>query len=321
MPSMNLFLCGTPLHSLMAKRIIEYEELDKSQCALFFYSRFKSKKYEHYYDQISNLCEQSVFFYTESSYPGYLIEAKKVLKGFDYDCLYFGNAGSPYVLLALSAGKHQELVTFDDGVQNIFAGSPFASKHGISLRKYLGLLPFRNRYTVQRIREESSRHYTIYPGFKNHLSDSPTPISIFSSVGSPGGDGTCSVILGTNFKNAFPVKSVGRAYERLADFAESLEGDVFYLPHPRDHGIAIRGCINVETEKIAEEFIGEMYSRYGRFNLYGFCSSAQLNLAHLSNVHNYFLSIPLFDGWIDEVVAMLAVAGAPVEGIISIEWS
>jgi beta-galactosamide-alpha-2,3-sialyltransferase len=317
---LKLFLCGTPLHSLMAKRIIEHENIDKDECVLFFYSRVMNKKYEYYFSQISTLFSESIYFYSDSRYPRYLIEARKILEEIEYDSLYFGNACVPYVLLALSAGKHKEVVTFDDGVQNIFAGSPFASKYGMSLKKYLGMLPFGNKYSLQKIRNETSRHYTIYPGFKNYLSENPTPLSIFPVVESSEGGEICSIILGTNFKNAFPSQDLNKAYRMLSEFSDTLEGDVYYLAHPRASGEIIRGCCNVETEKIAEEFVGEMYAKYRRINLYGFCSSAQLNLAHLPNVYNYFISIPLFEDWIEDVVAMMSGAGVPVEDTVSIKW-
>lgn len=304
----------------MAKRIIETENIDREECALFFYSRVKNKKYEHYFDQVSPLFSESIFFYTESGYPGYVFEARKVLKGIDYDRLYFGNACVPYVLLALKPGKHKEIVTFDDGVQNVFTGSPFASRYGMSLKKYLGMLAFGNRYSLQKIRNEASRHYTIYPGFKNHLSENPVPLSIFPEIECSDGGAVCSIILGTNFKNAFPNRDISEAARVLSDFSTTLDGDVYYLAHPRVTGENIRGCCNVETEKIAEEFVGEMYARYGKINLYGFCSSAQLNLAHLPNVYNYFFSIPLFDDWIEDVVTMMSEAGVPVKDVVSLDW-
>ena len=162
--SKNLFICGTPLQSLIIRQIIEKEGLEKDDCMLFFYTYVQNDKYDYYYEELSKYFSESIYFVNEYRFPSYATNSKKIFSKLEYENIYFGAVHSSLVLLALSGRKHEKIFTFDDGLANIYEGT-YSHKYGLSLKKFLGLSIFGNRYTMQRIRNETQGHYTVSGGF------------------------------------------------------------------------------------------------------------------------------------------------------------
>jgi len=287
----NLFICGTPLQSLIASRIIELNNLTSNDCTLFFYSAVKNRKYDHYYRLLSKQCAHSVFYYCDFKFPGYITNAKKILSEMDYMTVYLASVNSVFSLAALSLRKHRFLYTFDDGTANLSPSSSYAKTYGLSLKKYLALKLLGNTYSVQKIRQESQGHYTIYPGLTNNISSKLIPISIFQTVQNASAAGKCAVILGTVFQEAFGADFVADVTQKLETLSAKLAGDVFYIPHPRGEVLRAQSLETIDSEKIAEDIIFNLLAKYESVDLYGFCSSVQINLAHVAGINNVFLTM------------------------------
>ncbi|AUN93896.1 glycosyltransferase family 52 [Pseudazoarcus pumilus] len=315
----RLFICGTPLQALLIERIIELESLSKDECILFFYTYSINDKYAHAYERICPLFHEAHHYFCDNKYPGYARDARRLFSNLDYQAVYFASAISSFVLLALSCAQNPEIVTFDDGTANISQNSLYASKYGLTLKKALALALFGNRYHLQRIRKESRRHYTLHPGSTNNISDKLVPISIVGSLRESASDSSCSLILGTLFRDAFPSMRPGEIQNRLCKFASRLRGDVFYLPHPRSGESWLRGIRTIDTQQVAEEVAVDLCDRYGRLDLYGFCSSAQLNLGSSERIRNFLLTA---DGHITNLHTMTETmnrAGIKPYGIIDLD--
>lgn len=319
MSDKSLFICGTPLQSLIIRKIIELKGLQKSDCTLFFYTYVKNKKHDYYYHQLAEHFSESFYYHCHNQYPRYVIESRKILSRLEFDDIYFAAVTSNFVLTTLSLNIHKRMYTFDDGTANVSPKSSYAAKHGLSLKKLLGLGVFGNRYSLQKIRNETLAHYTIYPGFKNMISDNLVPIEILSPSNSSGGCGGCSVIFGTVFREAFKQGEVENTLNRISRFSQSLDGDVYYLPHPRSLEAPVEGCQLVESEKIAEEIVGDLYQKHGALSLYGFCSSAQVNLASVPGITNFFLTSAAYKYSVLEMSEIMAVAGIPSPAIINLD--
>lgn len=315
----NLFICGTPLQSLIAVRIIEVNNFAPEDCILFFYSAVKNRKYEHYYRLLSERCAQSVFYFCDFNFPGYIAKAKKIFSGMDYSRVYLASVNSVFVLVALSLKKHHSLYTFDDGTANLSPSSSYAETYGLSIKKYLALKLFGNTYSIQKIRQESLGHYTLYPGFTNNISSKLIPISIFLSKQHKEGSGRCAVILGTVFHEAFAVESIGRVITRLERLSESLTDVCFYIPHPRGETLHASGLQILDSEKIAEEIISDLLLEYAVVDLYGFCSSVQINMAHLPGVNNIFLTISGAKPHVWDMFELATRAGISPKAVIDLD--
>lgn len=319
MSKKNLFICGTPLQSIIVKKIIESEGLEKKNCILFFYTYVKNDKHDRYYALLSELFSESYYYLCDNKYPSYVIDAKKIFSGLDFSNIYFAAVHSSFVLLALSLGKHKRIYTFDDGTANVFPRSSYAAKYGLSFKKFFGLVLFGNRYNIQRIRNESLAHYTIYPGFENNISDNLISLEIFPALSGEEKAGKCSLILGTVFREIFLGSKIEETLSNLSRFSQNVVGDVYYLPHPRSMETTIQGCRIIDSGKIAEEIIGELYQEYGSIDVYGFSSSAQFNVAHLAGLNNYLLSSSALKYSVKEISEMAADAGISLGTIIDLD--
>lgn len=319
MPGKNLFICGTPLQSLIVRKIIESEGLDKKNCILFFYTYVKNDKNDRYYKLLSELFCESYYYLCENKYPNYIIESKKIFSGLNFSNIYFAAVHSSFVLTALSMGKHKKIYTFDDGTANVNPSSSYAAKYGLSLKKFLGLGLFGNRYSIQRIRKETLAHYTIYPDFKNNISDNLISIQIFPVLRGRKKVGKCSVILGTVFRESFMESEIEEILSNISRLSQEIGGDVYYVPHPRSTETRIQGCRVIDSDKIAEEIVGELYQKYGSIDVYGFSSSAQLNVAHLEGLDNYLLSSSALKTSVNEMSEVAAGAGISLGRIIDLD--
>lgn len=315
----NLFICGTPLQSLIIRQIIEEECLKKADCKLFFYTYVQNSKYDYYYEKLSECFSESIYFVNEYKYPSYAINSKKIFSKLDYNNIYFAAVHSSLVLLALSAGKHEKMYTFDDGLANIYKGT-YSHRYGLSLKKFLGLGLFGNTYTMQRIRNETEAHYTIYPDVKNYISDRLIPVTIFPTERvDKGTGGRCSIILGTVFSTAFKNEEGRNVLSKISNFCNRLEGDVIYLPHPRSVVAEIPGCRSIESSRISEDIIGDLYTEYGSLHFYGFCCSAQIHMAHLCEGSNFFFTASGHKSSVQTMLEMASNAGVSPKGIIDLD--
>lgn len=315
----SLFICGTPLQSLIAARIIDLNNLAAEDCILFFYSGVGNKKYDHYYRLLSERCAQSVFYYCDFKFPGYIAKAKKIFSGMDYTTVYLASVNSVFVFLALSLEKHRYLYTFDDGTANLSPSSSYAESYGLSVKKYLALKLFGNTYSIQKIRKETRGHYTIYPNFTNNISNNLRPLSIFHGMQYAPGSGKCSVILGTVFHEAFGANSVARVIEKLEKLSTTLAEHVFYIPHPRGETLEVKELEILDSEKIAEEIISDLLAKYESVDLYGFCSSVQINMAHLPGINNIFLTISGAKPHVWDMLDLAKRAGISPKSVIDLD--
>lgn len=317
--SRKLFICGTPLQSLLIQRIIETEGIEKKDCHLFFYTYNSNPKYERAFRKISHLFDGTHYHFCDNTFPKLAIQAKKIFSDVDYQEVYFASAISNFVFLALSKKDGVKITTFDDGTANISSTSLYASTYGLSIKKALGLALFGNRYSLKRIRKESRVHYTLYPDAKNNISQRTTPISIISPVLDSSTDRSCSLILGTVFESAIPSRPASEVLTSISRFAQQLQGEVFFLPHPRARVREECGVKMIDTDMIAEEVIVDLCSQYKSIDLYGFCSSAQLNLGTSNRIRNHLLTTKGLVTSLKQMQNTLIAAGVIAHGTIDLD--
>ena len=315
----SLFICGTPLQSLIAAKIIEENDLAAEDCSLFFYSGVRNRKYDYYYGLLSERCSKSVFYFCDFRFPSYLAKAKRILSDMEYTSVYLASVNSVFSLLALSLKKHSFLYTFDDGTANLSPKSSYAATFGLTMKKFLGLKVFGNSYSIDRIRKESLAHYTIYPDFKNNISHNLIPVTILDTVNRGVGVGECAVILGTVFREAYETAAIPRVIDSLENFSTTLGKHVYFIPHPRDEEVTLRNCEKLDSEKIAEDVISDLLLQFASVNLHGFCSSAQINMAHVAGVSNVFLTITGAKPLVWEMYDLASQAGISPAAVIDLD--
>lgn len=285
----HLFICGTPLQARIAESIIKQKCLVASECAVFFYTSIENDKYLHYFERLRQICDTAHLFIADGHTIKSLLQAKKQLKKIHFDTIYLASPISAYSIIALGLGRHSELYTFDDGTANIFARSSYSKGIALSFKKSIAMKILGSSYTPDRIKGESMGHYTIYPQFKNNISDKLIPISLFNPPPAPASALKCSVILGTVFHETF---NPFRAQEILKSLCASIDAtkqEVFFLPHPRDQTTRINAFQMIDSRLMAEDEILNLLCHYSEIDLYGFCSSSQVNLAQICGVNNILI--------------------------------
>ena len=90
----------------------------------------------------------------------------------EYSSAYLASVSSVFVLLALSLKKHRRLYTFDDGTANLSPSSSYAETYELSVKKYLALKLFGNKYSSRNHRladRWSGLWRDVFHGDKLHI--------------------------------------------------------------------------------------------------------------------------------------------------------
>ena len=285
----SLFICATPLQCMIAEKIMDTKSMDSSNCLLFSYTKNRNKKLEYYYTKLSNRCSKSKLYLQNSPFPFYLLEAKKYFASLDYDNLYFANINNIYPMLALSRSETANVYTFDDGTGNLVSSGVLSQAYEFPEAAKLAYFLFGNRYSVSKARARTKGHYTIYPSITNCVSENTIPISLYQQPARCATKSSCSIILGTVFSELFDTAQCPTVQQNIVELSQKIKGDVFYISHPRGEQIEGMQSIEIFSDLIAEDIILGLFNRYNRIDLYGFCSTTQVNLLKVKGIRNIFL--------------------------------
>lgn len=296
----NLFICCTPLQGMIAKRIIEIKDLKKEDCVVFYYTSFDNEVYRRSYISLMELCTEGLYYVWKPNFPTYILEAKKFFKRFKFKNYYIASIDSTFVQLALSIGKKYSIYSFDDGTANVIEKSNYLKHQKINFKRSI-LFMLGNRFSTQKIRKRIVEHYTIFPSLKN-ITDKTVEISLFKDKDLPkNNDKKCTVILGTVYEEIFKnSEDLAIVKAKIAERIHNFNGDIFYIPHPREIYWKIPKVKYIKTDKIAEEIVLDLLKVFSTVNLVSFCSTAQLNLALTPGVNNFYFKHEAECDWLDE---------------------
>lgn len=286
----SLFICTTPLHSLIVERIIQLHGLAPADCTLLFFTLPGQPKRAFYFERLAPLFAETHLYETGSQrWPGNLLGARALLRGRAFDTVFLANTNHLYLQMVLSSLQFGELRTYDDGTTNLGRHTAYTDRHGVSRFRLLTSLVLGNRYPQPRLRARASRHYTIFPGLWNNTLAPLTPLPLLEERPAQPVAGKCSVILGTVLAEAFEIVPPD-IDERLAALANQAEGDVFYLPHPKGEPSERLAGITLHSNLIAEHLILDLLDHYAEMDLYGFASCTQFVFLAEPRIRNHFLT-------------------------------
>ncbi|QBM16370.1 hypothetical protein MARI_04500 [Marinobacter sp. JH2] len=282
-----LFICCTPLQGIIARRIIEAEGLDKDLCHVFFYTSFDNEIYRNYYNQVRKLCSTGFYYVWKPNFPAYIKDSKSYFSSISYHSCWFASIDSIFVQLSLGRGG-KDIYTFDDGAANVVSESHYyRNEKVLNYKKWIFWL-LGNRYSRDRIKDESIRHYTIFPGQKN-ITDNIKSVDLFLEEERCQSLGECVVVLGTVLRELCPSsEEVERVHTSLQGYIDRICEDVFYIPHPREGDVSIKNVEILRERCVAEDIVCRLLEKYNRIYLAGFGSTAQLTLAGIKEVKSCF---------------------------------
>ncbi|EAZ6556556.1 UDP-glucose--glucosyl LPS a 1, 2-glucosyltransferase, partial [Salmonella enterica] len=169
---MFLFICMTNLQLLIARSIIEKEQL-KSVDVLFI-GDVDNVKNLYYLKKIQPLCRHSSIVSQISKFSTFKTikrtqYAKKIMAAYarEYHTVFFANFHVPLIHHILSCISFSEIKTFDDGTNNINQKSIMYEGKNIRkisklIRKLMG-----RKYHKEEILKLDVKHYTLFPNRSN----------------------------------------------------------------------------------------------------------------------------------------------------------
>ncbi|MES2680264.1 MAG: glycosyltransferase family 52 [Bacteroidota bacterium] len=283
----HLFICYTPLHALIAKKVIEKEQI--SSFILVFYYHVDSEKIRHYFGEISAKAKKAFYIKKNNN----LLHTIKVLFGLFFNLkrqlgaapiVYTGNVKSIYSRFLIYALRTKTLHTFDDGIGNVSGEGYF----------YKGLTPgafskitsvFGLNFSYSWVYGLIRKHYTIYKmenvmPFCEYIS-----LFDFESGGQTTSNHSSTAVLltSTMCEDGF----ISLDFEKKLYKTVIADFNVRYvIAHPlemhdkcSDQGVTI-----IKSEKIAEDIIIDLKKQYGSIKVIGWYSSALIHLLNVNGV-------------------------------------
>lgn len=277
----ELLICLTPLHMLIALKIME---LNPSNYDVLCISYNSNAKYKYYFDKLKSKCLNSNFFLINSTNKlkrlydlvkfKYFIKTK--LKN-NYSKIYLASIDNSFFHLLLSILEKELIITFDDGSANINKNSDYYQYQRKSKFQNLLLSFLGNIYTTKKIISETSIHYTIYKDFDN-ISKKLKFIALFDDSGLIYTcDKVIKIYLGQPFGDLHFNKN-----EMIFQYLKN-NGIKNYFPHPREKNI-YDGFDYINTPLILEDYIVGLLNENYFVEIYTVVSTAALNVVSLPNV-------------------------------------
>ncbi|MDO7463457.1 glycosyltransferase family 52 [Acinetobacter baumannii] len=294
----SLIVCSTPLHMLIAERIVDLYPNDRFD--LLIVTDTINEKYKFYMDRLAKRCNSSVVFEMDSSstfnYIKNFLYFKKVLRerSLNYDKYFVVNITSRYIQYLLSIKECEgKLYTFDDGLANIYKyGSMYNEGKPSFINNIVWKVLGVKKYSKE-IKKEIKLHYTIFKDIPNIVANTKY-ISLLEDCGnkvSGNEELVRRIFLGQPLTDI----TAENNNKMLFSMLDSLNID-YYFRHPREkiEQANFKASI-VETNLIFEDYIMDVLKKEENvlFEVYTFSSSAAVNVASLGRVKVFFIYSPI----------------------------
>ncbi|GKW41465.1 CMP-N-acetylneuraminate-beta-galactosamide-alpha- 2,3-sialyltransferase [Pectobacterium carotovorum subsp. carotovorum] len=284
---MDLYLCFTPLQSLIAKRLMEVSDRDNG---CLYISDVDSSIARSYFKSIScDLCFSEFILLTGNKYKDLykIIRMKKKIKK-TVNNVYVASIDNIYFQLFLSRLDFNGIYTFDDGMANIYKAGIYHNSYETKGIRFLGYKILGGYYTTELLKKKSLHHFSIYDkNIKNIVDKNKvSTINLFSSEEIDSATEISQVIkifAGQPVYYKDPQKSKDMTLKAL----NVIKPD-FYFPHPRED-FHIDNVSYIRSDLIIEDYILSFLksNKNSKIILFSFFSSALANLANVELVDVY----------------------------------
>lgn len=283
----NLIICVTPLQMLIAEKIIDLYPDDNYHLLVMYYD--DNEKYNYYYEKLSSKCLVSFRLIMEKESKiyrlYYFFQLVNLLKNkFDslYYNIYFASVDSFFIHYICSSINYKDIITFDDGVANIYKKGLYYKNRDYSLilrylRIFLGI-----RYNLKEIVSISEKHYTIFNGVENICKNSVFLPLFISDKERDKESKEFSIFLGQPYSEY----NIGKNININAILSKI--GVINYFPHPRERNLP--EAINIiNSNLIIEDYVITLLNQGYNVKVYSFLSTALLNLNSIDNVSAFLI--------------------------------
>ncbi len=279
----SLFICYTPLHAIIARRIIEEEKI--TNYSVLFFCATDNKKHRYYYDVISRGSIYSRFEVIKRSPIKdflFLRNFVKYIQGIGYNCtttIYTGNIKIIYSRLVLYLMKATKYITFDDGSGNISGDGYFYTNDNILKSLTFRLAAPYLQYST--LRNSMLKHYSIFK-LPNVYSNAHY-IAMFKPKLDSRDKDALRVLLTSPFSEDGEMSKncENNLYRKIL---EKYRIDQI-LPHPREKRKKITNIKTeyIDTKLIAEDYLNNLSKQYA-ITAFGLYSTALLTLNECNDI-------------------------------------
>ena len=279
---MKVFVCFTPLHVLISKRIIFEEGIEDYFC--FYLGLNKNKKNLFYYEKLSAKSIRSKFISIGRknilSILLLMFEGLVLRLRCDNNLIFYtGNIKKMHSRFLMFLSGYKSIVTFDDGVGNLVSDGYFSSDERIFFKWFF--LIFNSQLTYKYIIENIDKHYTIYD-FKNIFKNTVKIILFKDNINRQSGEKI--VVLVTSPFAFFDMMSKSNEINLYDRLIKDYNVD-FIINHPLDSKEYLYdGCKVINSKFIAEELVFKLLQK-NDVTVIGTYSSVLLNLSSVHGVN------------------------------------
>ncbi|RRN04496.1 glycosyltransferase family 52 [Bibersteinia trehalosi] len=304
---MNLIICCTPLQVLIAEKIMENYPKEKFFGVMLH--TVDNSKFSHYKARLKSKCQAGFFSLLQHNdrinLLKEIIRLKFFFTGKSFVRVFVANFTELHIQFLLSSVKFEQFYTFDDGTVNIVENSPFLRNDPKTpMRKMINCI-LGNRFSNQKLRTLSQKHYTIYQGFPNIIKNTEGIDLIENSESNSDDVESVNILLGQ------PVYAADDANIALAEKVIKKFNIHYYFPHPREK-YKLSNISYINTPLIFEDYIISKFSKR-KCKVYTYFSSAILNLNNKSpNIDMAALKIETHDPAFDATYALFEKLGINV---------
>ncbi|WP_420299376.1 glycosyltransferase family 52 [Edwardsiella tarda] len=307
---MDLYICLTPLQTLIAGKIKQKKNADAQ--LFYFFAKDNEVNRKYYADLGKHMVESRALFAPLKVKT--FIDIYRFVKNKSFDTIYFANIDHPFIHYVLSYANFKRIETFDDGTVNISYSGRYYNDVAQKRWKLVVHTLLRRKFDKNRILNESCLHHTIYKDRKNIIPNTQL-VNLFNI--NDGNDavsnGEISLFLGGIYSEMLNEKKhVAKLEKNILAFLEK-NNNTYYIPHPRESD----GLFNsfflpaAYDNLIAEHIIISLCKKYAKINVYGMASSVQFNMFDMPMVNCIAVKAKHLDAVTSENIAKLMAMGSP----------
>lgn len=287
-----LFLCRTPLQARVCLQIIKEERIEKFD--IVYFTQNNSDSDLSYFSKLKAMAGNACYLYIPQRKPdliNHLVAIWRLRKEanlLNYKKIYLASIDSLVFRYAIKKNQHATLYGFDDGTANI---TPCDSNYynigrykRANLYGWLLGLP-----TPRQVICRLERHFSIYPGFKNIITESKvTFISIFNRTNPDAlhkNDIYISFFIGQPFHEYLKAPHVTAIRNWLMSQAVD-----FYVMHPREKIPLLENIPVLDKEGLLAEDVIFKAAKGCRPRIISAYSTVLFNISH-QDAEKVYLSV------------------------------
>lgn len=283
MPKANLFICLTPLHALIAQKLLRSNS-QNADLLMLCYAETDNAKYRHYFAQTATLCRHADYVLIPPKRWQRILNLRRLCQNLadNYATVYTASIDNINVQYVISHINFDAFQTFDDGTANLVpTGFLYHNPPSSCTRNMVNML-YGIRHQTEDLRRLSQQHHTLYPK-QNNIIENTTPIQLWQPetlITNSGSLKPCKILLGQ------PVFADAKNNTLLAKQIIQQFDIKIYFPHPRET-ILPENVNIVHTSLIFEDWLMQEQQKHPTtpFELYHLASSAALNVLNFPNLH------------------------------------